>query len=180
MDSDNERLGRSLALHLKQRDPPREHLSTDLLKSRQMRVGIEFDGGAVQSRGLEFVGEGGDHGVDLRPSDFHVKEEAVRVFVIAESLMGSESGRSQHRRAAWKIEDIAVPVESHEGTRFPMEYRVFSGKAREINPVPAGFLLSSRIDIRAECGGEELTTEADAENGPAVLQCIFDEAHFLS
>ena len=43
--------------------------------------------------------------------DFHVKEQSVGVFAVAEGLVGGEGGGSQQRGAAREIEDVAMPVE---------------------------------------------------------------------
>ena len=84
-----------------------------------MGMCIEFDGGAVEACGLEFACECFDHGEDLWEVDFQMKEQAVGVLAVAEGLVGGEGGGSQQRGPAWKIEDVAVPVESCEGTGFP-------------------------------------------------------------
>src|SRR5208283_5650903 len=45
--------------------------------------------------------------------------------------------------------------------------------------MPPDFLLPAGVYICTKRSGEELAAEADAENGPGVLQCVFDEAHFI-
>ena len=115
-------------LSLKQAHPPSKDFPADLLQGWQIGVGVQFDGGAVEARRLEFVGECFDHREDLWQVDFHVKEQAVGVLAVAEGLVGSEGGRSQQHSASGEIEDVAMPVESSEGTRFPQKKRIICGE----------------------------------------------------
>lgn len=143
-------------------------------------MGVEFDGGAVETVGLEFVSKSFDHGEDLGQIDFQMKEQAVGVFAVTEGLVGGESGRSQQRGTAREIKDIAVPVESCKGTRFPCKEQIFSCEISECNAMPTDLLLSAWMDIRTERGSKELTAEADAENGLRAFQCILDQDHFIA
>ena len=56
-----------------------------------MRMCVEIDGGAVEAGGLEFTGKGFNHPVNLRERHFQMKEQAIGIPSITESLVGGES-----------------------------------------------------------------------------------------
>jgi len=109
-----------------------------------------------------------------------MKQNRIGVAAIAKSLIRSERGGCEQCCAARQIKYVTMPMESPERAWRILPKRIRLHRVGKIDPVPADLLFAAGINLRAKDGSDELTAEADTEDGPVAIQRVFDQPNFIA
>jgi len=83
------------------------------------------------------------------------------------------SGAGKMYCAGWQIEGVSVPVKGHEGEREGAHHGIDG--LHPFDRVPPNLLPRPRVDACAECRGDQLRTQANAQHGNAAVGRLTDQ-----
>lgn len=156
-----------------------EHAQGQSLAGVEVLVGLGDELFAREACGFELIGSIIGPVGEFPAEDFGVVLEGVEVGAEGECLDLAAGAGGEQRAAGGKFLDFGrVPVRLDGG---PADAGVdgvdFAGFG-EGDGMPAELALLHRPDFAAECAGEELTAEAESDEGDFGRACLLEEGEF--